>query len=566
MSLLKLFIVFAIIAFYQNTSASEEMSLDTTQFNILLGSQVTLRALVNDNNFFYFNNEHQSYYEIDDDRLFLYHKNQHVRIDSIYSGEQARRTRGPYASDSISENPLNQINIKIENKLLGSQLIILHSGTSDGITNALFEQFMNTAFIKDSTSDEFAPYAINDNTGTIHSTLCNHLLKTELYRFETKLEPQDSTYLCAACFRMRSTIDDLDFELLIGHETSNYFLSYNSIVADDSLQYLIDSLGQMVLSKWPFPKRGYKYRFSIVDNMGMNALACPGGIIFINLGLLRTIDNQQELVAVLCHEIAHVEFRHGYREYKSAQSAAFWTSVAAAMAGTIIASTTDNSNVQIAAYEITRSIINLFGNIILNGYSREYEMEADRVSELFSSLHSQEKQPPHLSNVIKKIRYASNEDPTSKREFSSTHPTNFERLRAMEESELKIYDSPIVFTGIDKDSNIVATFTLLGEKPFALSRVFSRGDRHREYEEQYFESIVFSVLKTTEYLRSGCEAKDFKFKNMPLKFDNKEDTKIYPLSEQGILFYNSSREPINAKEMVDLDFELNKVYKWIKDK
>ena len=43
----------------------------------------------------------------------------------------------------------------------------------------------------------------------------------------------------------------------------------------------------------------------------INAFAVPGGRIFVTTGLAGALETEAALQAVLAHEIAHVESRHG---------------------------------------------------------------------------------------------------------------------------------------------------------------------------------------------------------------------------------------------------------------
>ena len=52
------------------------------------------------------------------------------------------------------------------------------------------------------------------------------------------------------------------------------------------------------------------YRFAILEDNSINAFAAPAGYIFVTRGLLRQIQNEAELAAVLGHEIAHVSQKH----------------------------------------------------------------------------------------------------------------------------------------------------------------------------------------------------------------------------------------------------------------
>jgi beta-barrel assembly-enhancing protease len=51
-------------------------------------------------------------------------------------------------------------------------------------------------------------------------------------------------------------------------------------------------------------------RFFIVRDNSINAFATPGGYVFVNEGLLRGVDNADELAAALGHETAHLVLGH----------------------------------------------------------------------------------------------------------------------------------------------------------------------------------------------------------------------------------------------------------------
>jgi len=54
----------------------------------------------------------------------------------------------------------------------------------------------------------------------------------------------------------------------------------------------------------------FEYSFRIVDEKDVNAFSVPGGFIFVNKGLLEFVSSDDELAAVLAHEIAHAAHRH----------------------------------------------------------------------------------------------------------------------------------------------------------------------------------------------------------------------------------------------------------------
>jgi len=63
------------------------------------------------------------------------------------------------------------------------------------------------------------------------------------------------------------------------------------------------------------PSDEFLYRFHVLDAVEPNALALPGGHIYVTRGLLVLLNSEDELAAVLGHEIVHVAARHAARSH-----------------------------------------------------------------------------------------------------------------------------------------------------------------------------------------------------------------------------------------------------------
>lgn len=59
-----------------------------------------------------------------------------------------------------------------------------------------------------------------------------------------------------------------------------------------------------------------EYHFYILDTDLVNAFALPGGYIFVTRGLMDEIENDDELAAVVGHELVHVALKHSVQMYK----------------------------------------------------------------------------------------------------------------------------------------------------------------------------------------------------------------------------------------------------------
>jgi predicted Zn-dependent protease len=155
------------------------------------------------------------------------------------------------------------------------------------------------------------------------------------------------------------------------HELRNQ----NGVLDDALLADYINTLGYRLVSNSPKPDQPFTF-FLVRDN-DINAFALPGGFVGINAGLITTTETENELAAVLAHEISHVTQNHLIRAVEA--EAKMTPLMILAMIGAIAASThqspysTSNSDVgAIAAVE------GLAAQMQIN-FTRADETEADNV-------------------------------------------------------------------------------------------------------------------------------------------------------------------------------------------
>lgn len=76
---------------------------------------------------------------------------------------------------------------------------------------------------------------------------------------------------------------------------------------EENLQSYVNRIGQRIAGFCQRPD--LSYHFVAVEEGGANALAVPGGYIFITRDLLKEFRTEAQLAAVLSHEIAHIVAR-----------------------------------------------------------------------------------------------------------------------------------------------------------------------------------------------------------------------------------------------------------------
>lgn len=97
-------------------------------------------------------------------------------------------------------------------------------------------------------------------------------------------------------------------EVAIGAGQNQQIDDENVVITDPFLTNWVTGVGaKLAANRY---RTDINYRFEILDTADINAFALPGGFMHANLGLLNFIGSDDELAAVLGHEMGHVERRH----------------------------------------------------------------------------------------------------------------------------------------------------------------------------------------------------------------------------------------------------------------
>lgn len=141
-----------------------------------------------------------------------------------------------------------------------------------------------------------------------------------------------------------------------------------------SVRY-VNHVGGTLTINSPRPYTYGGYHFALLDTDEINAFACPGGIIFVTRGMLRLVQNEDELAAVLAHEIAHVSQKHGLRSISKAR----WTEVVTTVAGGV-AREYSGAEMETLINLFEGTIDDVFQTLVVSGYDRASEYEADALA------------------------------------------------------------------------------------------------------------------------------------------------------------------------------------------
>lgn len=160
-----------------------------------------------------------------------------------------------------------------------------------------------------------------------------------------------------------------------------------------------------------------------LNSQDFNAFAAPGGIIGINRGVYLDLQTEDQIIAILAHELAHLAQRHHYRRLRQSQKLS--TAKLATLVGLLTAITTQQSQ---AAQSLIISGQAARVNDAL-AYSRDFEREADRLG--LMALYRSGYDPQAMVQVLSVL--ANKQNQTERRlSFLSTHPLGLERQSDLE--------------------------------------------------------------------------------------------------------------------------------------
>jgi len=155
----------------------------------------------------------------------------------------------------------------------------------------------------------------------------------------------------------------------------------------------------------------------VFDSAQVNAFALPGGKIGVYTGILNVTENQDQLGAIIGHEVGHVIEQHSNERLSAGQLSNMGLAIAAIALGT---QEKDNRMLWMAGLGLGLQ----YG--VLMPYSRSHESEADIVGQdLMARSGFNPKGSVKLWQNMAKL------NKNSPPEFLSTHPSNKTRIKQL---------------------------------------------------------------------------------------------------------------------------------------
>lgn len=147
----------------------------------------------------------------------------------------------------------------------------------------------------------------------------------------------------------------------IASDPDNYPLLDESEYSD-AYNYLGGLVDQILNSGEVAYRNEFVWEFKIIANDSvLNAFATPGGYIYVYTGLIKYLDQEDDFMGVLGHEIAHADLRHTTKNIEQQYAANILLSIL----------------VGEESSQLEQMVAQLAGNLTGLAFSRNFESQAD---------------------------------------------------------------------------------------------------------------------------------------------------------------------------------------------
>ncbi len=190
-------------------------------------------------------------------------------------------------------------------------------------------------------------------------------------------------------------------------------LRTQTISSDAAANARIRRVGGQIVQAAGLTDRRWDYALFV--SQSPNAFVLPSGKIGVTTGLLALVRNDDQLAAVLGHEVGHVVARHAAERYSSTAATGLVLSGVQGVAGDYA--------------QAAGAIGGLGAQLgVLLPFSRRDELEADRLG-----VDYQQRAGFRPSEAVALWRLMATQRQGSTPEFASTHPSDASRIAALEQ-------------------------------------------------------------------------------------------------------------------------------------
>lgn len=264
------------------------------------------------------------------------------------------------------------------------------------------------------------------------------------------------------CFLLMTAMTPLwanttDKEIKLGKDSAVEIEKQYKVVNDKDttqhLQSIVDKIKPVTLE----PK--IQYQVKIIEDKDPNAISLPGGPIYVTNSLLAFAQSDDELAAILAHEMTHISRHHALKliaKESKLDAGIMWGLLATILTGTAKNNVSETGDIL---------AISQFVKIAeTNGYGQELETEADLTG--IDYLIKAGYNPVAMLTVMERYAVDDSRRPSVDMGYLKDHPDSAARVQSIE-SKLKALKIDISQRPIDASDQAKSVLTQKGTNQIA---------------------------------------------------------------------------------------------------
>lgn len=258
---------------------------------------------------------------------------------------------------------------------------------------------------------------------------------------------------------------------------------YQDPLAEEYLQ----QLGNRLVAA--LPTSGDHFHFFLINSPTVNAFAGPGGLIMIHTGLIINVNSEDELAAVLAHELSHVTQGHLARQLSHLKHMRLPTA-----AGILAAIALGSQVPQMGTAALAATYSGIEQHLLK--FSREHEREADRMGmELLQKANFDPRGMIHFLENIQQHEL----DTQEISEYLNTHPLTGNRIADVTE---RANEYPITQKKVHPDFALIKARLMVTTTtdPLDLLTYFQAMQKSNDLANQY--GLGLAYIRTKQYAKA----------------------------------------------------------------
>ena len=210
-------------------------------------------------------------------------------------------------------------------------------------------------------------------------------------------------------------------EYYLGRGVSANVIAQYGLDPDEGVQQYVRTVGATLVTLAGRIRGTHGgYHFGVLASPQVNGISGPGGFVFVTRGALDAAESEDEIAAILAHEIAHVAGSHGEKVIRA--DAGVREEFGAI--GRIVGAAAGDGQTSVRMYSLFKMAAGGLAKRLSNqGYGAEFERKAD--TEAVYTLFAAGYDASALSTYLKRL-------PKKNNPAWTAHPDNLARAAAIE--------------------------------------------------------------------------------------------------------------------------------------